>query len=298
MTAPSRPSIADYWSGPSVWLESPIEYAQGSYAFVGVVLFPAGINPGATQTAVVVLGPSGAQITLPAVAAGPAGPAPTLRNVNYTPVAYGDALPSPAAQFVDVLPGVYDFDIAVQQGEPGVSGAFAIADATDLSGTLADKNILQYSASGSDFVPVPLPVIAAYNANGIAATSSGAGQIRTLSSVSVPAQGRPWIPVVAASAEVVGTVNCQVDLVARMGGSLASQTGVEVGRGFGALGVATTTIPSIVPAFGGGLTGSGFGQLAAGSGAVIYLNAEQQQSTTDTYATGRTGFAVFAVPVG
>lgn len=297
MTSP-RPSIADYWTGPSVWLESPTEYAEGSYAFVGVTLFPAGIDPGATQTAVIVLGPSGAQANLSAVATGAPGPSPTLRNANLTQVPYGDALPSPAAQFVQIVPGVYDLDLALNSGAPGSSGAFAIASATDLSGTLADKNILEYDAGTSKFAPVTLPIIAAYNATGIAATGSSAGNVRTVSSIAVPPIARPWIPVVAASAEIIGTANTQVDLVARIGGGLNSQSGSEVARGMGTLSSAAISVSAIAPTFMGGLLTSAFGQVAAGSGATIYLNCEEQQGTTDNYSTGRVGFAVFAVPVG
>ncbi|MDY0112717.1 MAG: hypothetical protein RBS21_00395 [Corynebacterium sp.] len=298
MTSPPRPSIADYWTGPSVWLQSPIEYAEGSYAFVGVTLFPAGINPGSTQTAVVVLGPSGAQANLSAVATGPPGPAATLRNANLTQVPYGDALPSPAAQFVEILPGVYDLDIALNSGAPGQSGAFAIAQATDLSAVPADKNIIQYDAGTSKFNPVTLPIVAAFNATGIAATGSSAGNVRTLSSIAVPPIARPWIPLVAATAEIVGTANTQVDLVARVGGALNSQSGVEVARGMGTLSSAAISVSAIQPTFMGGLLTSAFGQVAAGSGATIYLNCEEQQGTTDNYSTGRAGFSVFAVPVG
>ncbi len=297
MTSP-QPNIADYWTGPSVWLFNPQGYADGAVAFVGVTLFPAGIDPGSTMTAVAVYGPSGAQVNVPGVFAGPPGASATLRNANLTQVPYGEALPSPAAQFIEIVPGVYDLDFALQSGAPGVSGAFAIASATDLSGTLADNNILEYNASTSQFNPVTLPIVVAYNVTGIAATGSSAGQVRTLSTIVVPPQARPWIPVVAADAEVVGTANTQVDLVARMGGSLNSQSGAEVSRGMGALSTASITVPSIVPTFMGGLMASGFGQVAAGSGATIYLNCEEQQGTTDTYSTGRVGFAVYAVPVG
>ncbi len=303
MTSP-QPNIADYWTGPSVWLFNPQGYAEGAVAFVGVTLFPAGITPGSTQTAVAVYGPSGAQVNLPAVFDGPPGLPPTLRNINYTAVPYGDALPSPPAQFVPILPGgsgeasVYDLDIAVQQGEPGQSGSFAIAAATDLSAAPADKNIIQYDAATSKFNPVTLPIIAAFNATGIAATGSSAGNVRTLSSVAVPPIARPWIPVVAADAEIVGTANTQVDLVARVGGGLNSQSGVEVARGMGTLSSAAISVSSINPTFRGGLLTSGFGQIAAGTGATIYLNCEEQQGTTDNYSTGRAGFSVFAVAVG
>ncbi|OIN79775.1 hypothetical protein BMG05_16650 [Mycobacterium malmoense] len=280
-----------------MWLDSPIEYAEGSQAFVGVILFPAGIDPGSTKTAVMVLGPGGGQMNMPAVKTGPPGPTPTFRNVNYTPVAYGDALPDPPAQFVDVLPGVVDFDIAIQQGPPGQSGDFEIQQAQDLSGTLADKNTIIWNGSTSKFNPIPFPFLAVYNVTGIEATGSGAGQVRTLTSVSVPPQPRAWIPIVtAAAAEVVGTANTQVDVVARLGGAANSQSGVEVARGFGRLGAAFDT-PSGQGTFMGGLLTSGYGQVAAGDGATIFLNCEQQQATTDTYSTGRAGFTVWAAPV-
>lgn len=294
----TQPDPADYWNGPAVWLFNPLGYAQGAVMFIGPMLFPAGIDPGSTQTAMIVLGPGGGKMTIPPVVQGDPGPSPDLRNVNMTQVPYGDALPSPPASFTKVLPGVFDLNIALNSGAPGESGSFSIATADDFAGSLSNGDVPAWNSATSKFNPVSLPMGKWYNVTGISATGTGAGQVRSLTSITIPAQDRDWIPVAVAGAEVVGTSATQVDLVARLGGSANSQSGSEVGRGLGALGVGTqTTTPAILPTFGGGLLTSGFAQVAAGDTATIWLNCEEQQSTTDTYATGRAFFAVCAAPV-
>ncbi|ORV92810.1 hypothetical protein AWC11_07350 [Mycobacterium interjectum] len=299
----TQPDPADYWTGPAVWLFNPLGYPAGAVMFIGPVLFPAGLDPANTQTAMMVLGPGGGQVQVPAVFDGQPGPSPKLRNINYTPVPYGEALPTPAAQFVQVIPGgpgvaaVYDLNIAVQQGEPGTAGSFQIADAEDFEGALVNLYTIAWNATAGKFNPQALPFCAFYNVTGIASTSTAAGQVRSLTEITIPPQPNPYVPVViGASAEIAGTVNTQVDLVVREGGAVNTQTGVEVGRGFGRLGV-TFDVPSIDSTFGGGLLTDGFGQIAAGTSATFYLNCEDQQATSDEYSTGRAGFAIGCLAV-
>lgn len=299
----TQPDPADYWQGPAVWLFNPLGYAPGAVMFIGPTLFPAGLDPANTQTAMMVLGPGGAQITVPAVFDGKPGPSPKLRNINYTPVPYGEDLPDPPARFVDVIPGspgvasVYDMNLAVQQGAPGQSGSFEIADADDLDGDLVNNCTIAWNATDEKFNPRALPLCAGYNVTGIGSTSTSAGQVRSLTSITIPPRPNPYIPVFWAEAEVVGTVNTQVDLVVRLSGSMNTQDGVEVGRGFGRLG-ATFDTPSISSTFAGGLLTDGFGQVAAGTSATFFLNCENQQGTNDQYATGRAGFAIGCLAVG
>ncbi|PQM45211.1 hypothetical protein C1Y40_04637 [Mycobacterium talmoniae] len=292
----TQPNPADYWNGPAVWLQNPLGYAPGAMMFIGPVLFPAGLDPNTTQTAVVVLGPGGGQFNLPPLAAGESGPSAQFRKVNLTQVPYGNDLPNPPASVTPVVPGgpgvaaVYDLNLALNSGPPGDIGSFLLSQAEDLVGGLEGGFTLIWNAVTNAFNPAPLPVTEWLNVTPIAATGNSAGQVRTLASLTVAAKTYAWVPIVLAQCEVSGTANTQVDLVARLGGSANTQTGTEVGRGFGQLGTSPAP-PTIGPSFTALLSG-GAGQVAANTGATIYLNCEQQQSTQDQYSTNRCRYVV------
>lgn len=294
-------------TSPGVWDFAPPGYPSGTVTYTGPILFPNGINPGATQTVVMVFGPGGGQLTVPPLTPGESGPPPELRDVNVTTVPYGQNLPVPAATWSQVALGapgvaaVYDLNYSLNAGEPGDPGTYYIKDADDLAGgidALFDQAALLWNSTSSEFVPTALPVGAWFNATTIAGTGENAGQTRNLSYIGIEANTIPfaWWPIVFATSTIEGTSNTQVDLVARM----TTPTGFELARGPGQSGAVTGAQPYVtylLPTFGGGLLSAGNGQVEANAAVTIYLNAEQQANTQDTYVTSNTRFAVGVAPV-
>lgn len=266
--------------------------------FIGPVLFPAGIDPGSTQTAVCVFGPGGGKINVPPMLQGETGPAPELRNINYTDVDYGDALPNPPAQFVPVVPGVYDLNLAVREGKPGEQGDVFISDALDFEGPPVGNRGMIYNAATGKWQPCPFPFAGPFNLLNIPNTGTTAPQVRTLATLQVSALPFAWTPKVFAKTTVEGTANTQVDLVARLGGNgitANSTAGAQLARAGGPPGSFIGTTPwqlSATPDF-GGLLSQNYGQVAAGQPATIYLNTEQQASTQDGYSTSATTLTLF-----
>ncbi|GFG74684.1 DUF2460 domain-containing protein [Mycobacterium botniense] len=224
------------------WNWNPEGYPAGSVLYYGPVLWPAGIDPGSTKTAVMVFGPGGAQANgIPPLAAGQPGPPPQLAIGNVNTLAAGSSATADLRETAPGGPGIpsaYVLDLGLPQGSPGTVGSFLIASAEDLVGTLVNGATLLFNSATGKFNPAPLPFLFAYNVTGIPTTGTSGGQVRTLSSLTIPAQTQPYLPLVFASVEVAGTVNTKVDLVARLGGAPNTQGGAEIGRGFGTLGAA------------------------------------------------------------
>lgn len=254
-----------------------------------------------TGVATITITPSGGLGTLPALLAGDPGLPPTLRNINYTPVPYGTALPDPAAEWTLIYPGgpgvaaVYDLNLAINSGAPGESGTFSITGANDLGGTQTNNYTLLWDAVSDQFLYAPLYLGSTYWPSTINSTSgyTSQGTPRTLCQISVPALPFAWYPVVIGQTVVTGTINTQIELSANIG----STSGNQVGVGYGVVGQSyqTVVLQSSIPA---GSTGS-YGQVAANSAATIILSATQVASTTDDWATSSstTSFMVTPNPV-
>jgi hypothetical protein len=300
-TAPASGSVIflDYDIVASYTIGEWTFNSDGSAVYNGPTLFPAGIKPGSTQTVVCVFGPGGAKVMVPALAQGESGLPPELSIGTISTLAAGSDV---TASWTEVSPGgpgvagEQALNLGIPQGAAGESGEFSIAGATDLVGSLENLFTLVYNSATSKFNPVPLPFLFAYNVTGIATTSTSAGQIRTIQDLTIPEQAQPYLLVVAAQIEVEGTANTQVDLVARLGGSADTQDGTEIGRGFGQLGAAPAPA-TIIPEWTALLDGGSTEQVAASTAATVYLNCEQQASTTDEYSTNRCNFTVLGVPL-
>lgn len=287
-------------TSPGVWDLSPAGYEAPAAMWTGTLVFPAGIDPDSTQSAVGVMGPAGGRIEIPGSAVGAPGPSPVLRNADLTQFPYGEA--EAQADWIEVSPGgpgvaaVYDFVFYLPSGEPGDLEGFTLAAAADLATPMSNNTTPLWNAKQGVFTPTLLPIGAWYNQANIASTPTVAGQNRPVSYIQVPAQTFSWWPIVFATATITGTANTRVDLVAR----LNSQTGDEIARGPGQSGAVVGTNPSVaylLPTFGGLRTSNAGVQVAAGSSATIYLNAEQQASTVDNYSTSSTLFSVGLAPI-
>lgn len=254
-----------------------------------------------TGAMTITITPKGGLGTLPAILDGQPGPPNQFRNVNYTAVPYGTALPNPAASWTLVSPGgpgiaaVYDLNIAVQQGQPGTSGTFNLANAQDVTGTAINNGTLIWDALADQFLYAPLYIGSTYWPSSISSTSgyTSQGTPRTLTQISVPALPFAWYPVVTGQTVVTGTVNTQIELSANIG----STSGNQVGVGYGVVGqnYQTVYLQSSIPA---GSTSS-YGKVAANTAATIVLSATQVASTTDNWATSSstTSFNVMPNPV-
>ncbi|TDH57556.1 hypothetical protein E2F47_01955 [Mycobacterium eburneum] len=270
--------------------------------YTGPVLFPAGLDPATTQTAVFVLGPNGGTINVPPLAAGQPGPPPVLRNANLTEVPYGENLPSPAAQFVEVSPGsagvasVWDLDFSLHAGSPGDIGTFLITAAQDIGGTLLNAGSLVWNAITGLFETQPQLIPIVVNVTGIGNTAAAAGATRLLQALEIPAQKYDYIAIVLGDSTVTGTANTQVDLVARLNSQ--STAGVQLARGRGQVGAVTGTNPwvtTMIPNLGALATDSSL-RVTKGNVATIYFNAEQQASTGDQYTTTGGSLTVVLIP--
>jgi hypothetical protein len=286
------------------WDFNPNGYPPGAVLYNGPTLFPAGLDPATTQTAMFVLGPNGAQITVPAVFDGPAGQPALLNDGTVTTLSPGSSATFELAQTSAGGSGIasqYTVNVGIPKGDTGTAAANTLISPqpSDLEGTPLAGYMIGYDPSETKAQWQPILLGPCYNVTSIATTGTSDGQIRSLTTVSISGLPFPWIPFVDGDAVITGTVNTQVDLVARLGGSLNSQSGAQLGRGRGPVGTILGTNPwcnQLLPNFGGLLTSS-FGVVAANTGATIYLNTEQQASTTDTYATGAASFTIQCVGV-
>lgn len=274
--------------------------------YTGPVLFPAGLDPASTKTAMFVLGPSGALITVPPLAEGQPGYPPSLTARNITTLAAGTPATFALTQTAAGGPGtpsIYAVDVGIPAGVQGPAYQTEIINASDLSGTPAAGYTLVYvPAQGSvaaQMAYAAMPYGSVYNAVSITPTGTTAGENRTLSSLSIPAQPFLWVPKVEAQATITGTINTKVNLIARMNnGGSGAFSGTEVAIGQGQLGPGPATV-STQMAFTSLVTGdSGSPVIPANTAVTIYLNAEQQASTADTYTTADTTYSLVVQPLG
>ena len=284
------------------WTFNPTGYAPGAVLYYGPILFPAGIDPGTTQTAVMVLGPAGGRVNVPPVFDGQPGQSPDLSVGTVTTGAAGSSVAFSLTQTSPGAAGVssaYTVDVTIPKGDTGAAAANTLISPqpSDLEGSPGALKMIGYDPTMSKAQWQPLPLSFAYNVTGISTTGTGAGQTRSISSITIPAQANPWLPIIFADCVITGTANTQVDLVARLGGTINTTSGAQVGRGRGQIGAITGTNPwctTIIPNFTSLLTG-GYGQVAASTSQIFYLNCEQQASTTDLYSTGAASFTVAGI---
>ncbi|KLO31580.1 hypothetical protein ABW16_01715 [Mycolicibacter heraklionensis] len=288
MTAPEMSGVWDF---------SPVGYPAGAVMYRGDVLFPAGIEPGTTQTAVCVFGPGGALINIPPLAEGRPGPSPQFRKLDVIPVPYGQPLPDPAGQFIPVSPGgpgipaVYDVVIYMNQGQPGDPGpGNDLTSAPDVNGTpTADGWTLAWNEATNMFDYVPQLITDIFTGQPISTPASSQAS-RTLTELALPARPYAWYPQPHGQCVVSGTQNTLITLTA----NLNSPTGPQVGVGWAIGGQAQIAI-NLTPQLPIPATPA---KVAANETATIFFVATQSNPTNDTWSTAasQTAFTCNQIP--
>lgn len=269
------------------------------FIWQGKVQIPKTYDP-TTKSAIILLGPEEGVADIPALAKGdPGQPATIDPAINFTVLEYDDPT-ADSAEFSTLTPGtettapVYRLNLALHKGAPGAAGTSSILSASDITGTSTDGYIVAKKAGEAKAEWVPQKVGGQYWPASISNTSGTDGQNRTLCSVSIPAQPFDWRPRVFGQVIIAGTANTRVDLIARLNDATA---GDIVGRAYGQVGATppAAVLVSGVPAG----SANTVGRVAAGASATLYLRAEQQASTTDSYSTAgvSTSFLVEVAPI-
>lgn len=271
------------------------------YIWTGDIRIAKTFDP-TSKSAIILLGPDGGIAEIPALVKGDPGQPATIDSaINFTALAWDDPTVD-SATFTTLVPGsettapVYRLNLSLHKGSPGAAGQSSILSASDVTGTATDGYYLtKTTVSGTGKATWTAPKVGdQYWPASISNTSGTDGQNRTLCSVSIPAQPFDWRPRVHGQVVVSGTANTRVDLIARLDNAAS---GDIVGRAFGQVGATppTAVLVSGVPAG----SASTVGKVAAGASAVVFLRAEQQASTTDTYTTAgvTTSFMVEVAPI-
>lgn len=270
-------------AGSGLWDFNPAGYPTGAVTFTGTILFPAGIDPATTQTAMMVLGPSGGQINVPPLAAGQPGPPPEFRNVTVNPVPFGQALPSPSAQLISVSPGgpgvpsIYDLILYINegpQGTPGQSGT--INGASDVPTTAPPNGgtlMWDEATNAWNWVTSGMPG----GISGTGGTTASSNQTtRTLQTIACGPYDYDVFPSVSGQCIISGTPNVSVNLTATLG----SAGGTVVATGWGIGGQSQFAV-SLVPDF----LNYTNAVIKKGQTATIYINATQTDSSGNSWST-------------
>lgn len=272
------------------------------YIWQGNVRIPKTYDP-TTKSAIILLGPEGGIAQIPALVKGdPGEPATIDETISFTALAYDDPTPD-SATFTLLTPAttntppVYRLNLALHKGEPGATGTNQLLQATDLTGTATDGYLLtKTTVGGVGKVTWTAPMTGGqYWPTSIGNTSPSDGQARTLCSVQIsPAPSFNYRVRVHGQCLIAGTANTRVDLVARLNDPTS---GDIVGRGYGFAGSTADRI-NLVSGVAPG-SASTVGRVSAGTAATVFLRAEQQASTSDTYSTAgsTTSFMVEVVPL-
>lgn len=272
------------------------------YIWTGNVRIPKTYDP-TTKSAIILLGPEGGIAQIPALVKGdPGQPATIDSTISFTALAYDDPT-SDSASFSLLTPAtastppVYRLSLALHKGAPGATGSSAVLSASDLTGTAVDGYFLtKTTVGGVGKVIWSSPKIGGqFWPTSIGNTSASDGQARSLCSVQIsPAPAFDYRVRVHGQCLIAGTANTRVDLIARLNDPVA---GDIVGRGYGFAGATADRI-NLVSGVAPGSAAT-VGKVAAGSTSTVFLRAEQQASTSDTYTTAgsTTSFMVEVVPV-
>ena len=272
------------------------------YIWNGEVRIPKTFDP-ASKAAVIMLGPPGGVAQIPALVKGDPGKHAEIDStIVLNALAYNDPT-ADSATWTTITPGddttspVYRLTLNLHKGSPGTSGTSTILGASDVTGTATDGYLLvKTTVSGVAKATWIAPKVGGqYWPASIPNTSDTDGSARTLCSVSIsPAPAFDYrLRVHAQSVITSSGTSSRVDLIARVG---TATGGDIVGRGFGVAGSTDRVIlVSGVPAG----SASTVGKISAGTATTVYLRAEQQASTTQTFTTSssNTTFMVEVVPI-
>lgn len=229
--------------------------------------------------------PDGGTGGLPFGTQGASGLSPTLSFV-YEEVDPDDPLPETNPELVSYVEGgagqrsVYNYKLYTHKGDKGDSSTFNFLAAQDLTGAVLDEYVVAKKTGSGQVYFIPQRVGDQYIGSPV--STSGSSQGRRLASVNIPAQKFDWRPRVFATTTVSGTANTRVNLYARVGDEL---TGHQVGFAKGIAGVTPPPLVMIPGAPSGSDIPGSYGRIAAGATTTIYLRAEQQASTSDSWAT-------------
>jgi hypothetical protein len=269
-----------------------------SLVFEGTVTITNFTDP-TTGVCTLTLTPTGGVGNLPVLAQGLPGQPTLFDSITVNTLSAG-SLATASLGLVD--PGDagesahYTLTLGIPEGAKGNDGTSGVlSTVSDLSGTAVVGDIIRVSSVGpTAFTYAKTPLGNVYNATGIANVSgTGAGSV-IAASMSIPAQGYDWYPVVFAQGVVAGTARTVVNLKALLNNAT---TGDQVGFCSGNAGATSQTL-TMIPSF-GALLGTGYAKVSAGATAEVYLGAIQTASVSDTWSiSGSTiYFTVLAFPV-
>lgn len=270
------------------------------YIWNGEVRIPKTFDP-ASKAAVIMLGPPGGVAQIPALVKGDPGKHAEIDStIVLNALAYNDPT-ADSATWTTITPGddttspVYRLTLNLHKGSPGTSGTSTILGASDVTGTATDGYLLSKKVGSSQATWIAPKVGGQYWPATINNTVDTDGTARTLCSVSIsPAPAFDYRLRVHAQCVITSSgTSSRVDLIARVGNATS---GDVVGRGFGLAGSSDRVLlVSGVPAG----SASTVGKISAGTATTVYLRAEQQASTTQTFTTSAstTTFMVEVVPI-
>jgi len=252
----------------------------------------------------VAVAPPGGIANFPAAAKGDNGFTPNFRNIDVTELDWDDPTDL-SATFSIVSPGtsttppVYDLAMTLRRGQPGDDGTMTLLGASDLDADpIAAGYIFAVKSTGEGTWGAELVaqrVGNTYWPTAVETALSNATGSNPRASVTIPPQPFPYRLLCQGQQELSpdGT-DVQVDLVAR----LNATNGPVIARGFGLANGARQILDlAAAPPVN---SAGGFGQIAAGVGAVVYFRNEQVGSGLSTYDTidGRELYSATVIPVG
>lgn len=244
---------------------------------------------------IAVAAPDGGLGSFPGLVRGDTGPAPDIDTaINFTPLPAGDPTPD-SASWTKISATMYKLNLALHQGAKGDAASFNLADADDLTGTIAAGKTIVVKATGTGFEYAAQKVGDEFWPALINNTPTG-NSAYTLCQVSIPAQPVAWRPQVSGWCVITGTgSDVQVDLVARLNDQGA---GKVLGRGRGRIGRNDDGFPTILSSGPPSGSPADHNKIAAGAAATIFLRAERQ-SGSQTFSTigSATEFSVRVCPV-
>jgi hypothetical protein len=270
------------------------------YIWNGEVRIPKTFDP-ASKAAVIMLGPPGGVAQIPALVKGDPGKHAEIDStIVLNALAYDDPT-ADSATWTTITPGddttspVYRLTLNLHKGAPGSSGTSTVLTASDVTGTATDGYLLSKKVGSAQATWIAPKVGGQYWPATINNTADTDGSARTLCSVSIsPAPAFDYrLRVHAQSVITSSGTSSRVDLIARVGNATS---GDIVGRGFGLAGSSDRVI--LVSGVAAG-SASTVGKISAGTATTVYLRAEQQASTNQTFTTSAstTTFMVEVVPI-
>jgi hypothetical protein len=252
------------------WVQNP----DGSITATVTCHFPAATyDPLGTGTATMTIVLDNATATVAALASGPAGPPPEIRNIIVNQLTPGvDTMPTPAASATLITPGdsgtpsVYDLTLNIWKGTDGDDGTpGSILGSSDITGTPADGQVIVYSSATSKGVwknvatlPVVRPLFVVAGSSFTALTMSTSTTTGIMTSLTIPGQPFAYRPRVEGEFEVTGAVGTRIDGEIRMGSSATdaatiATSGTRVGAGRGVESAGAVLVP-VRPRIGAAVT--------------------------------------------